>query len=51
MTRKYPVSVLGHLVLVAFMTYFIAIYENIDDSTLDDMLETALFHDIPEAIT
>jgi putative hydrolases of HD superfamily len=49
--RKYPVSVLSHTYLITFFTYLIARREGYDDTTLEDMLLTALYHDIPEAIT
>lgn len=49
--RKYPVSVLSHTYIITFFTYFIARREKFDETTLTDMLLTALYHDIPEAIT
>lgn len=49
--RKYPVSVLSHTYIVTFFTYLIARERWYDDITLEDMLLTALYHDIPEAIT
>ena len=49
--RKYPVSVLSHTYLITCFTYLIARREHFDDATLTDMLLTALYHDIPEAIT
>lgn len=51
MTRKYNVSVLSHLAIVAYITYFLGIESGYDDARIDTMLEIALFHDIPEAIT
>jgi len=49
--RKYPVSVLSHTYLITFFTYLIARRKWCDDSIMTDMLLTALYHDIPEAIT
>ncbi len=49
--RKYPVSVLSHTYLITFFTYLIAREHGFDEETLTDMLLTALYHDIPEAIT
>ena len=49
--RKYPVSVLSHTYLITFFTYIVAREKWYDDATLSDMLLTALYHDIPEAIT
>lgn len=49
--RKYPVSVLSHTYLITFFTYLIAREKGFDEETLSDMLMTALYHDIPEAIT
>lgn len=50
-TRKYPVSVLSHTYIVTFFSYLIAREKGLDNITLEDMLLTALYHDIPEAIT
>lgn len=49
--RKYPVSVLSHTYIITFLTYIIARQEGFDDTILTDMMLTALYHDIPEAIT
>ncbi len=49
--RKYPISVLSHTFLIAFLTYTIAREKWLDDTTMTDMVLTALLHDIPEAIT
>lgn len=51
--RKYPISVMAHLVIVAFIGYILQIIEqsNGDQFDLTLMLKRALFHDIPESIT
>ena len=49
--RKYPISVLSHTFLIAFLTYIIASKESLWEDDQTDMILTALFHDIPEAIT
>lgn len=49
--RKYPVSVLAHTYLITFFTYVIANEHHKNDEEMADMLLTALFHDVPEAIT
>jgi putative hydrolase of HD superfamily len=51
MRRQYPVSVMSHLFFVFFLSYAIGNVEgkNVDEVT--DMMKTALYHDIPEAIT
>jgi putative hydrolase of HD superfamily len=51
MNRQYPISVLSHLTLVTYITYLLGIEAGESDDTVDAMLEIALFHDIPEAIT
>jgi putative hydrolase of HD superfamily len=51
--RIYKISVMSHLVIIAFLAYIIAKIENengADYNTLEFLL-TALYHDIPEAIT
>ena len=42
---------MAHLVIVATLSYFIAHIENRNYSDLKKILYTALYHDIPEAIT
>ncbi len=51
--RLVPISVMAHLVIVAMITYFIAMIEDEKWQKYDlkKMLFTALYHDIPEAIT
>lgn len=49
--RSHPVSVLSHTYIITFLTYLLAREERIADEALEDMLMTALCHDIPEAIT
>ncbi len=51
MNRQYPISVLSHLTLVTYITYLLGIEAGESDATVDAMLEIAIFHDIPEAIT
>ena len=51
MNRQYPISVLSHLTLVTYITYLLGIEAGKSDATVDAMLEIAIFHDIPEAIT
>ena len=49
--RRYPVSVLSHTYIIAFFSYIVWHENNLPDEHITDMLLTALFHDIPEAIT
>ena len=51
--RKYPVSVMAHLVVVAFISYILQIIETQHGESLDlqKMFKRALFHDIPESVT
>ena len=49
--RKYPISVLSHTFFIAFLTYLISSEAWIPKDEQTDMIMTALFHDIPEAIT
>ncbi len=49
--RKYPISVLSHTFFIAFLTYLTASEKNMSKDEQTDMIMTALFHDIPEAIT
>jgi putative hydrolase of HD superfamily len=51
MNRQYPISVLSHLTLVTYITYLLGIEAGQSDREIDAMLEIALYHDIPEAIT
>lgn len=51
MRRKYPISVMSHLFLTSFITYIIGNIEGKSRSEITQMMEIALFHDIPEAIT
>ena len=50
-TRHYPVSVLSHTYLIGFVTYLLANDMSATPDETTDMLLTAFFHDIPEAIT
>lgn len=49
--RKYPISVLSHTFFIAFLTYLVSSEQSIPKDAQTDMIMTALFHDIPEAIT
>lgn len=52
--RLVPISVMSHLVIVAFISYCMFMIENLSwkkDWNLKTMLYTAFYHDIPEAIT
>jgi putative hydrolases of HD superfamily len=49
--RKYPVSVLSHTFIISFLTYLRGRSDHLEETLLTDMVITALFHDIPEAIT
>ncbi len=49
--RRYPVSVLSHTYIIAFFTYIEAQKQSLTSDEVTDMLLTAFFHDIPEAIT
>lgn len=49
--RATPVSVLSHTYIITFFTYCIGVLERFDEDTITDMMLTALYHDIPEAIT
>jgi putative hydrolase of HD superfamily len=49
--RRYPVSVLSHTYIITFFAYILG-HESVKSSAdITDMMMTALFHDIPEAIT
>lgn len=50
-SRTIPVSVLSHTYIITFVTYLIGISEDFSDADITDMMLTALYHDIPEAIT
>ncbi len=49
--RRYPVSVLSHTYIIAFFSYLLGHDTSLSDDDITDMLLTAFFHDIPEAIT
>jgi putative hydrolase of HD superfamily len=51
MRRQYPVSVMSHLFFIFFLSYIIGNVEEKTPSEVTDMMKTALYHDIPEAIT
>jgi len=51
--RFYPISVMSHKVIVAYMSYVIAMIGN-EHGEQNDVLETmfrAIYHDVPEVIT
>jgi len=51
--RKYPVSVMSHLVIVTFISYILANLENGKwwNYNVYDIMARSIYHDIPEAIT
>ena len=51
--RKFPISVMSHLVIVAFLSYIIGMIENHDggDYDIEKMMMKAMYHDVPEVIT
>lgn len=52
--RFYPISVMSHKVIVAYITYTIATvgnYENNEQNDTLSMLLRAIYHDVPEVIT
>lgn len=51
--RKYPVSVMSHLVIVTFISYMLWNLENQNgwDYDVFEMMIRSIYHDIPEAIT
>lgn len=51
MRRTHPVSVMSHLFFIFFITYLIGNVEGLEEEAVTDMMTTALYHDIPEAIT
>lgn len=51
MRRTNPVSVMSHLFFIFFISYVIGNVEGLSEDETTDMMTTALYHDIPEAIT
>lgn len=51
MRRSHPVSVMSHLFFIFYISYLIGNIEGLSPESVTDMMTTALFHDIPEAIT
>lgn len=51
MRRSHPVSVMSHLFFIFYIAYLIGNVEGLSRDAVTDMMSTALFHDIPEAIT
>lgn len=51
MRRSYPVSVMSHLYIIVYLTYIIGNIEGQSPEEILSMMQVALFHDIPEAIT
>lgn len=52
-TRIFPISVMSHLVIITFLAYIIWKMENHNWKNYDmlTLLQKAIYHDIPEAIT
>ena len=52
-SRKFPISVMSHLVIVAFVSYIIGMIENEAgwDYDIEKMMMKAMYHDVPEVIT
>lgn len=52
-TRKFPISVMSHLVTTTFIWYILWKIENNSQANIDieELLLRTMFHDIPEAIT
>ncbi len=51
MRRSYPVSVMSHLFSIFFLSYLLGNIEGVSAERVTDFMKTALYHDIPEAIT
>lgn len=51
MRRTHPVSVMSHLFFIFFIAYVIGNAEGLSEEETTDIMTTALYHDIPEAIT
>ncbi len=51
MRRRYPISVMSHLFIIAFIAYIIGNIEGKSRQEITHMMMVGLFHDIPEAIT
>jgi len=52
--RFYPISVMSHKVIVAYITYIIAMVGNAKNDEQNDVLSMmlrAIYHDVPEVIT
>ncbi len=51
-SRKTPISVMSHTVVITYITYIIAtLDDNFSDTMLLEMLLRAIYHDVPEVIT
>ncbi|MDQ1343370.1 MAG: hypothetical protein QG650_89 [Patescibacteria group bacterium] len=51
MRRTHPVSVMSHLFFIFYISYLIGNAEGLSEDAVTDIMTTALYHDIPEAIT
>jgi len=51
--RNFPISVMSHKVIVAYLSYVIGLYWNQqgEENDVEDMLMRAIYHDVPEVIT
>jgi 5'-deoxynucleotidase YfbR-like HD superfamily hydrolase len=49
--RKYPISVMSHLIIVTFISYCLANIEGKNESEVYEIMLKSVYHDIPEAIT
>lgn len=51
-SRKTPISVMSHTVVIAYLSYIIAMFDSdTSDELVLEMLLRALYHDVPEVIT
>lgn len=52
--RTFPISVMSHKVVVAYLSYVIGMYEKENlgiENNIEEMLMRAIYHDVPEVIT
>lgn len=53
-SRKTPISVMSHTVVITYITYVLAMLDTADgrsDDMILEMLMRAIYHDVPEVIT
>ncbi|MBW7954757.1 HD domain-containing protein [Candidatus Gracilibacteria bacterium] len=50
-SRKFPISVMSHLVIITFINYVLLSFEKNSSFDKVESLKKTLYHDIPEAIT